>query len=251
MFFADGWRTILVPFEQVLGPLTPTAPILGATHALLGHYRGRPVWLVWTQETGSGHSAREAGTRGSAMMSIAMSLGDQIEGYIMTEDVLRNRPPVSDAAFFDVFRLRITPAEVGPRALESPQTRAVVQRLFRGGGGTAIMLNEGYLWTHAEFHVPPDRAVKRPPTPEELVALVDDVAHLTDRFREDFVACYAEIARSRGDAVAQAWAAQARAAAQRVAAKNSMVRMLLVGGGIGCLSLILLATLGFAWLFSS
>lgn len=188
---------------------------------------------------------------GPATMSLAMSLGEQIEGHIMTEDVLRNRPPVSDAAFFDVFRLRITPAEVGPRALESPQTRAVVKRLFRGGGGTVIMLNESYLWTHAEFHVAPGWAVKRPPTPQELVTLVDDVAHLTDRFREDYVACYAEIARSRGDAAAKAWAAQARAAAQRVAARNSRVRMLVLGGGIGCLSLILLAALGVVWLLGS
>lgn len=71
-----------------------------------------------------------------------------------------------------------------------------------------------------------------------------------ERFREDFVARYAEIARSRGDAVAQAWAAQARAAAQRGAAKSSMVHMLLLGGGLGCPCLILLAAFGFAWLLS-
>lgn len=238
MSHADGWRSTLVPFEQVLGPLTPTAPILGAIDARLGHHRGQPVWLVWTKEP-EDHSAN---------MWLAMSVGGHpLDGCVLVEGVLRDRPPISDAAFFDVFQLRITPADVAPRALDSPQTRAHVQRVFRGGGGGRVSLSEGYLWTNAEFHVAPAMTWRRTPSPDEVLALVDDVAHLAERFRVAFETRYAEIAQSQGEPAAQAWHAQARAVAEETRARRSRIRTLLSATALGCLFLGLLAALAFAW----
>jgi hypothetical protein len=230
----------MVPFEAVLGPLTPTAPILGAFDARVGYHRGQPVWLFWRREDGDASQP--------ATFWIAMSVGHPLEGYIMVDGVLRDRPPVSDAGFFDVFQVSITPADVAPRVLDTSQTRAHVQRVFRGGGGARVMLSEGYLCTPASFLTPALLARWRDPQPGEVHGLVDDVAHLAERFRVAFETRYAEIAQTQGEAAAHAWHAQARMVAEATLASKTRMKACINAVAAGFAFLLLLAAAVIAWL---
>lgn len=227
-------------FEPWLGALSPSAPILGAFEAYVGQYRGQPVWLLWRKHEGE--------LDRTGRLWIAMATGHPLDGSIATQDVLRHRPPVHDAEFFDVFHAAISPDGVAPLALDTPATRAHVQRVFRGGGQARILLTEGYLSTPADFIEPSLPVAFRTPSPEEVHALVEGVAHLTERFRAAVETRYSEIARTQGEAAARAWYEGARAASEETRARTARGRAMLTAARMGCVALtLLLIGIAFFW----
>ena len=87
----------------------------------------------------------------------------------------------------------------------------------------------------------------RKPSPEEVHALVEDVAHLTHRFRVAFETRYAAIVETQGEAAAQAWYQRAQAVGNAARNKSARVKAILSAGSLGCFVLTLLAIMAFAW----
>lgn len=241
--FADHgrWPPLTAPYAHVLGPLSPTTPLFGGRDARVGHFHGLPVWLVWvTSMNGS-----------ETHMWLAMSIGGHpIHGTISTDVALRDLPPIADAAFFHHFELRMNPPEVAARALDDPDTRARVQRIFRGGGGARLVATDGHLRTSADFHnatvLGPNTGPRRPPTLEEASTLIADLAHIAQRLSAAYDERLTTIAQAHGAAAAQTWDAQCRTQQQAEQQRRRKVLRVIYLGGAVVVLIIILSSLTFA-----